>query len=138
MFDTPIGINPDYTERRWIGNGYQVQRRFGAAVAMELHKLRNIEISEYIAVDHDEGLVDTDCVGGEPNSTRSIKWRWFDGVVQRDASAHAGREGFNERFRLEAERECDVGDAATPEIGNQSFDDWQVTNRQHRLRNRKC
>ena len=101
---------------------------------MERDERGDVEVGEHVTVGDDERLVDARRVGGEADRAGGVERLRLDGVVQPRAGARSVGERVEERLRLEAEGERDVGDAAANEVGDEPFDDRPVTDRQHRLR----
>jgi hypothetical protein len=83
--------SPD-RRRRWAPRRRRTDRApgegdgaLGAALAVERHQRREVEIGEHVAVDDHEGLVDPAEAGGEADGTGRVERFGLDGVGQADA-----------------------------------------------------
>ena len=130
----PSVIGGDDTEGRRIVDRDEMNGGLCRVASVEVDECGNVEIGQDVAVGDDERVVDPTEVGREPDGTGRVERLGLDRVAQRHPVALAARERFDERLRLESERERDLGDATFGEVVHQTFDDRDMPDGQHRFR----
>ena len=88
----PLVVGGHHAEGGRIGHRVQGDRPLGAALAMEGHQARQVEVGEDVTVDDDEGLVDAGEGRGEADGPGRVERFGLDRVGQA-GSRPPGRPG---------------------------------------------
>ena len=100
---------------------------------MEGHQGAEVEIGEHVAIDHHEGVVWLEDLGGESNGTGRVERLGLHGVRQSNASALTIGICLQEGLGEVAEREDRIGHTVERELDHDTLEHWNSHDGEHLL-----
>ena len=108
-------------------------RGLGTLGAMELDETGDIEVGQDVAVNHNEGFIDTGVKGGESNGPGGVEWFRLDGVRHMDTGHDIVGVGRDESIREITQRQHCLGNAMVGQIGQDALQHRHPHDGQHLL-----